>query len=106
MLSRNQGENMCECVVFCAIFFDWFNSPTQLFIFSLERGYTDDKTPCVPQCNEDEILIGKDIIGDTTNQVCFGGMTAICCTADLPAPADCIFTGKSGFYSNKTVNLT
>ncbi|KAF5312214.1 hypothetical protein D9619_003681 [Psilocybe cf. subviscida] len=57
-----------------------------------KRGYTDDKTPCVPQCNEDEILIGKDIIGDTTNQVCFGGMTAICCTADLPAPADCIFT--------------
>lgn len=59
-----------------------------------ERGYVDAKTACVPQCEEAEVLIAKDIIGETTNQICIAGMTALCCTTDLPAPADCIFTGK------------
>ncbi|KDR74915.1 hypothetical protein GALMADRAFT_141231 [Galerina marginata CBS 339.88] len=60
-----------------------------------KRGYTDAKSPCVPQCEEAEVLVAKDIIGETVNQLCIGGMTALCCTTDLPAPADCVYTDCS-----------
>ncbi|PPQ76922.1 hypothetical protein CVT26_001383 [Gymnopilus dilepis] len=57
-----------------------------------QRGYVDAKTPCKPQCQPGEVLIAKDIIGDTVNELCISGMTGVCCTTDLPAPADCIFS--------------
>ena len=41
--------------------------------------------------------MAKDVIGDTTNDICMGGFTALCCQTSLPAPADCIYTG--GFFN-------